>query len=113
MRKKSSARLKHNLKILEHLARCTPEECKHMIPVVKDDFIRLLAEVCVNVINKNIPLNVEEAVRLLSPFKKELKTVCRKKTSLKTKRKIFNQSGGFLPALLSLALPVLKNLLLQ
>ena len=82
-----------------------------MIPVMKDDIIRLLAEVCVNVMNKNIPLNVEEAVHLLSPFKKELKTICRKKTSLKTKRKIFNQAGGFFPALLSLAVPVIKNLL--
>ena len=82
-----------------------------MMPVIKDDVIKILAEICDNVMNKNIPLNVNEAVRLLSPYKKQLKTVCRKNTTVRTKRKIFHQSGGFFPALLSLAVPVIKNLL--
>ena len=111
MKKSPVSKLKKNLKILQHLAHCTGEECSHMIPAVKDDVIRVLAQICVNVMNKNLPLNPSEAVRILSPFKKELKAICKKKTSIKTKRKILQQKGGFLPALLGLAIPLIQGLL--
>ena len=70
-----------------------------------------MSQICVNVMNKNLLRNESDAVKRLTPYKKQLKAVTSPKTSVKQKRTTFEQKGGFLGALLGLALPLITGLL--
>jgi hypothetical protein len=78
---------------------------------LSDEVIKVMAEICVNLMNKNIALRSPEAVRSLVAYKKELRAVSKPKTKLHRKRKVFEQKGGFIGTLLSVALPLIGSLL--
>ena len=98
------------MKLLDHISKCSDDQCASLTKGLSDEVIRTMAHICVNIMNKNIPLRSEESVKRLTPYKKQLKAITKPKTSIQKKRRIFEQKGGFLSALLGLALPLLKGI---
>ena len=105
------ALLKLHYPLLKHMSTCKPSECQHILKASSDQFIRLMSKICINVMNKSLVRNSDEAVRKLAPYKKELRAVTRNKVTTKKKREVLQQKGGFIGALLSVALPLLTSLI--
>ena len=80
------------------------------------DLIRAICECCHNVLKGNVPLTPRQKKRL-ARYKKKLRQLSDRKTSIKRKREVL-QTGGIaplaaalLPAILPLATKVVSNLL--
>lgn len=105
------ALLRRYFPLLKHLAKCSDTDCNHVVRGLSDDVIKLLSQICINVMNKSLIRNPDEAVKRLSPYKKQLKALTRPKTTVTHKRKTLDQKGGFIGALLGVALPLITSLI--
>lgn len=103
--------LKKHFPLLKHLAKCTAGECEHIIAGMSDDVIKLMSQICVNVMNKSLIRDPKDAVKRLAPYKKQLRGLTKGKSTIKQKRKHLEQKGGFLGALLGIALPLITSLI--
>lgn len=87
----------------------TPGEIKKLLEIANRGEIEACCEVYLNALKGNIPLSPKIA-GLLHKHKRNCEELISKKTRLSKKRKILkNQAGGFLPALLGLAAPLLSS----
>ena len=84
---------------LKKLCKCSPKSRKKFLSNCSDDFIKNLCDCVVNVLKGNIKVSKYHHKKL-SKKKAILRRLARKSISLKTKRKIFTQHGGFLGSLL-------------
>ena len=103
--------LRKHYHLLRHIAKCSSKDCEHVIKGVSDEVIKLMSQICVNVMNKSLTHNANDAVRRLTPYKKQLRAVTKGKTSVASKRKHFEQKGGFIGALLGIAIPVISSII--
>ena len=107
----SSHLLERHFGTLKHLAKCSPEDCEHLIGSVSDDLITALSEIYQNLLEGNIPLS-DKQLDSLRESADVLKEVSKKSSSIKRKRSVLVQQGGFLiPALIGMALPLIKSIL--
>lgn len=107
----STRRLRRHYGTLRHMANCSPQTCSHLISSGSDELITTLSEICQNLLEGNIPLS-DAQLESLRECADVLRTVCKKATSIKKKRSVLVQQGGFLiPALIGLALPLIKSIL--
>jgi len=74
-------------------------------------FVDCVSECAKNLIKGNVPLSTRQ-MSILRRKRKDLRELAKKRTPLRSKRKIL-QKGGFLSALLPPVLSVLGSLLLQ
>ena len=82
---------------------------KVMIKHAPNEVINCVAECCHNVLKGNVPLSSVQKQQL-HPKRQHLRNLANKKVSIKKKKKILNQKGGFLPAFLLPALaPVIAK----
>ena len=108
---KMSARISRNLHLLNRLQNATPTERKNIIKNAPIDFILSLCEIAYNVLKGRIPL-VPKLYKKFKSKKKWLKAVAKKAGSHTMKRKrMLCQRGGFLPALINVAIPFLTSLI--
>jgi poly(A) polymerase Pap1 len=105
------ALLRKHYPLLKHLAKCSAQDCQHLMKGMSDDVIKLMSQICINVMNKSLTRDTSEAVRRLTPYKKQLRAAIRPKTSTTQKRKVLEQKGGFIGALLGVALPLITSLI--
>lgn len=103
--------LRKHFALLKHLSKCSNKECEHLMKGMSDEVVKVMAQICVNLMNKNIPLKSPEAVRALTAYKKELRAISKPKTKVTRQRKVLEQKGGFIGTILSVALPLLASLL--
>ena len=92
------------------MATCTVKEYCHITRGLSDPVMRLIAQIAIKVMNKNIHIEDEEAVEELSRYKTELRGLTRPKT-FSRHRELMEQEGGFLPTLLSIAVPLLSSVI--
>ena len=69
-----------------------------------------IGEVALNLLKGNIKVPTSSCKRL-KPHNSKLLYLTRKKPSLKKKKEVLNQKGGFLPALAALVAPLAVDLL--
>lgn len=91
--------LRKHFHVFQNIKRGSPKLRKAIISLSGLDLTKALCEVCINVLNGNLPVE-PEVRKKLSPFKSVLRSLCCRKVSLRKKRKLLVQKGGFLPALL-------------
>ena len=103
--------LKKHYHLLKHLAKCSSSDCAHVIAGMSDDVIKLMSQICVNVMNKSLIRDPKHAVKKLAPYKKQLRALTKGGSTIKQKRKHLEQKGGFLGALLSIALPIISSII--
>ena len=103
--------LERHFGTLKHLAKCSPKDCSHLIGSGSDDLIAALSEICHNLLVGNIPLSDKQLDKLRESAD-VLREVGKKSTPIKKKRRVLVQEGGFLiPALIGMALPLIKSIL--
>ncbi len=95
-----AGRLKKHIHELQVLKKAKPKLRKSLLENAENSLIQCICECCYNILNGNIELTPAE--------KKKLRTSCStirylgsNKGSLKNKREILVQKGGFLPALIA------------
>ena len=95
---------------LKKLSKSSPKAIKTLLKTATNEQLCAICECCLNVINRNCPINNLQ-LKQLKPYKKTLLNLVYKKGSAKSKRKILQQrgSGIFLPLLLPLALSYLAG----
>lgn len=90
-------KLKKNFNFLRYLSTCSPKQRKLLLDGADESQITCLCEICLNILKGNIPINVKK----LKKYKKAIRILAKKSTSLKNKKKILKtQNGGFLPMVL-------------
>ena len=83
---------------------------KDMIANANRGQMEAIGEVTLNLLKGNI-IVPSSSFKLLKPHKSKLLYLTRKKPSLKQKKEVINQKGGFLSALAALAAPLAVDLL--
>ena len=53
----ATLRLRKHFGTLKHMAKCSAEDCKHLVNSGSDDLIMTLSEICQNLLTGNIPLS--------------------------------------------------------
>ena len=91
--------LESHLPLLKHLATCPVKECCHITRGFSDPVMRLVAQIAINMMNKNIHIEDEEAVKELSRYKTEFRALTQPKTNFSKRRELMEQEGGFLSTL--------------
>ena len=96
-------KLERYIDLLQLLQKATPSQRKHIIEMANGDFIRLLCECCLNVLRGNVPLSParKRNLKKFAPIIRQVASRKDKNKSLKRKRELLVQQGGFLPALLA------------
>jgi hypothetical protein len=108
-----SKRVREQLPVLKKLARCCGKQHCKLVHAGGDELLKCLSECAYNVINKNVPLN-DAQLNKLSKHKKIVRELACRKSTLKSKRrKVLNQKGGFLLALLAPVITALVEHLIQ
>lgn len=91
-------RLGRHAEILKVLASAKPSLAKAIIEKSDNDLIYCLAEIALNVLKGNVPLRPQHKTNLCK-HKAGLRSLAKKSTSLKNKKRIL-QRGGFIGAIL-------------
>ena len=105
-----SKRLRMNEPFLHLLARSIAKRRKFLLKQATKEELASLFEICLNILHGNLPLSPHMHKQL----KRERNTLRKfpdKKISLKHKRKVINQKGGFLGTIASIVLPLLAQIL--
>ena len=106
---------KHS-KVNQHLPflctcfKSTGKQRKDMIAHANKGQMEAISEIALNLLKGNMLIPTPSFKRL-KPHKSKLLYLTRKKPSLKKKKQVLNQKGGFLPALASLIAPLAIDLL--
>lgn len=82
---------------------------KELLSKAKNCLFYAISEIARNLIKGNIPLSCSRK-RKLQKFKKDIREMAKKTTTLKRRKAIINQRGGFLPGLLIPAITFLANI---
>lgn len=105
-----SAKLRRNVPVLKRLYKSNRTTRGKILKDASTDTIECLCDCAYNILNGNVPLTTRQYSNL-KPYRKQLRDVSKKSTSMRKKRKTF-QSGGILLKLLStLAKSVLGGVL--
>lgn len=104
--------MKENLKKQYHflriLAHSHPSQKRALLKTANNDQILSLCEICLNILNGNIPVNASK----LKKYKNLLRSLSKKRESIqKKKRLLVNQSGGFLPLIAPAIISALGGIL--
>lgn len=111
-----SQRLERNLPLLKVLHSCKPKFRKLILKESPKDLVYCLCEVISNFLEGNIPIE-KEKLQKLKKHKQKLFSLAakkgghKKKNTIKEKRQILVQSGGFLPAILGPLLGIATSLI--
>ena len=105
-----STRLKRNFKLLKLLQKASPKKRKLILHNASSDLVLCIAEIIDNVLRGHVNMP-KKKLKQLSKYKKVLRSVANKKVPVNSKRKILNQRGGFLSALLGPVIGVIGSLL--
>lgn len=105
-----SSRVKRNLALLKLLITVPPRQRKAILCSASDDLVAAISEIALNTLKGNIPLSPQQ-VRVLRKRRTLIKTLGNSKLSLRKKKYLVKQSGGFLGPLLSFAVPLITGLL--
>lgn len=103
-------RLKRNLDFIKVLANAKPRQRKAIVHTADKDLILCLCEIILNLLTGNVKVP-DKIIDQLRKHKDCLRTLAEQRTSLKTRRDILEQKGGFLPILLTPILSIAGQLL--
>lgn len=100
----SKKRLSRNLPFLKKLRCCKGRQKGALISNLSTDQVKCLSECCHNVLKRNIPISKNHFEKL-KKHKVVIRKIASKGLSLKAKKALIAQKGGFLSSLL---LPIIS-----
>ena len=92
--------------LLEKILSAGRRSRKFIIKHLSNKEVKLICEVCLNLIRGNLRVTDPTAYSQLKRDRKALTDLADKRKPLKHKRKILNQKGGFIGAVAAAALPL-------
>lgn len=92
-------RLKDNKHTLYVLKNCNAKVRKTILETANPELIKAICEICMNILNGNVRISVKSK-NSLKNYKNSIRKITSPRTTLKSKKKILVQNGGFLPTLL-------------
>jgi len=98
--------LDRNKDFLKILMESTEDQRHHLIQNASPDQIRVLSEISLNILSGNLPLKSRH-IKKLTAHKRMIRKLANSRVPHKVKKVLINQTGGFLPLLVS---PVLSAL---
>lgn len=101
-------RVRNNKKILEYFAACSSKDQKNILKFVNSDAIKTILEIIINILKGNLKID-ENLKNKLKKYKSILYKLNCPKKSLKQKRKVLIQKGGFLNFLIPAVLGAILN----
>ena len=104
-----SKSLKKSYHLLHVLREGDTKIRKAVLSSSSDHLVRAVSEICLNAIKGGLPLSRQQ-IKRLTPHRNLICYLATKKHSLKKKRRLLTQKGGFLQALLVPALSVIAGL---
>lgn len=104
------SRFNQHLPFLCTCFKSTGKQRKDMIAHANKGQMEAISEIAFNLLKGNMMIPTQTFKRL-KPHKSKLLYLTHKKPSLKKKKQVLNQKGGFLPALASLITPLAIDLL--
>lgn len=104
-----SQNLVNQLSNLEALVKASPPIRKQMVGKGSRDFINAICECTDNALKRNIPIN-DEDLKKMHKYKHAMRKLVKKDT-LKKKRKLLQQHGGFLQFLIPAAVSLVSGLI--
>ena len=102
-------RLRMNEPFLHLLARSSAKRRKFLLKQATKEELASLFEICLNILRGNLPLS-PHMHRKLKRERNTLRKLADKASSLKQKKRVINQKGGFLGTIASIALPLLAQI---
>ena len=107
-------RLQRNIPHLKKLKKASPKQRRKLLAKSKPDLINCICDCCLNITKGNLKISQAQKKRLVC-YAPSIRALAKKRQSVKKRKGILLQKGGFLPALLvpvlSLAASVLGGLL--
>ena len=100
----ASKRVTDHFGVLEYLKSLNNKDQKSFIQGASPELLKTISEICLNLIKGSIEISKED-INKLRKYKKQILTLSEKKHSIKTRKKLCSQRGGFLPTLIGLTLP--------
>lgn len=105
-------RLKQNITYIDVLSKAKPKQRVAILQNADKELILCLCECALNILNGNVPLKQHDFDKLRK-HQTQLRNLAVPKASLKDRRDILMQQGGFLPALLAPILGIAGQLLVD
>ena len=103
------SRINNVQSLLEKILSAGRRSRKFIIKHLSNKEVKLICEVCLNLIRGNLRVTDPTAYSQLKRGRKALTDLADKRKPLKHKRRILNQKGGFLGAVAAAALPLLAQ----
>lgn len=94
------------------LSRANPKLCSAIMKNADPELIKTISEIALNILAGNNKIS-NKSRKKLSRYKRQMRRLACSKQSLRSKRKILVQKGGFLPMLIGSILSGIIGALLQ
>ena len=91
--------VRRKLPAIKRLRRLSACQRKKFFRTCSDDFLNALSECAKNVLRGNVPLTASQ-FKKLRPYKQVLRVLSSRRSSVGTRRKLLQQKGGFIGAIL-------------
>ncbi len=104
-----SAHVKKHLSSLKLLRRVKPGLRRKLLSTANNELIACICECCHNILKGNIKLSSKQR-KLLCRHRNPIRALASRKLSLKKKRQLLVQKGGFLPAVLGPIIAAISGL---
>ena len=101
-----SPRIQKHFGILEYLKDLSPKDQKKFIENSSSELLKTISEICLNLLKGKVNLSPAD-LKKLKKYKTQIISLSQKRHSVKTRRKLCNQRGGFIGSLIATILPAL------
>lgn len=105
-----SSRLRRNWALLQTLVKAKPAVRKSILRTASKDLVSAISEIALNILKGKLPLK-ERQKNILKKWRKAIKKLSDKACPIHSKKRIVNQSGGFIGSLLGFAIPLITSLI--
>jgi len=103
-------RVRKHLPLLKLLKKAKPKLRKKLLASADKELLHFFTEAAHNVLKGNVKLSPGQK-KALSRHKKPIRALAQRRLSLKKKRQVLLQKGGFLPALLGPIIGIVTSLI--
>ena len=110
--KKKTSKLRKTFEKVRILSVATPHVRKQLLQQGGREVVDCISECCVNILKGNVHLSPKQK-SCLTKYKHKLREIAKKKVSLQQKKKIIQQGGFLLGAILAPVASVLASLLFR
>ena len=104
-----ASHVEHVKQLLEKIKYSSQIERKALLKALTNKEVKLLCEVCLNLVHGHLKVNNPTTFNKLKKHRKLLSDLADKRKPIKRKRQLINQKGGFIGALAAATLPIIVD----